>query len=86
MKGATPSTPGARRTFATSGPASGIPATVSPNSTTCASVPAMRLWISFSKPFITASTVSSAVTPSATPPIEMPVSSVMKPLCRRVRR
>ena len=47
---------------------------------TWASVPAIRLWISFSKPFMTASTVSSAVTPTATPAIEMPVSRVMNPL------
>ena len=46
----------------------------------------MRVCTSFSKPFITASTVSSAVTPTATPPTEMPVSRVMNPLCRRVRR
>jgi hypothetical protein len=46
----------------------------------------MRDWTSFSKPFITASTVSSAVTPSATPATEIPVRSVMNPLWRLVRR
>jgi len=46
----------------------------------------MRVCTSFSKPFITASTVRSAVTPTATPPIEIPVRSEMKPVWRRVRR
>ena len=58
---------------------SATPAAFSPRITTCASVPAMRVWTSLSKPFITAITVSSDVTPTATPPIEIPVRSEMNP-------
>ena len=43
-------------------------------------VPAIRLWISFSNPFITASTVRSTETPTATPATEKAVSRVMKAL------
>ena len=46
----------------------------------------MRDWISFSNPFITASTVSSTETPTATPATEKAVRRVMNALCRRVRR
>ncbi len=86
VKAATPSTPGWDASFAASVSPFGTPAVFSPSSTTCASVPEMRDCTSLSNPFMTASTVSSAVTPTATPAMEMPVSSVMKPVLGRLRR
>src|SRR5689334_20932192 len=57
-----------------------MPSVVAPSSTTWASVPAMRDWTSPSKPFITASTTSSAVTPTATPATLIPVSRRTNPV------
>ncbi len=46
----------------------------------------MRLWISFSKPFITARTTTSAITPTATPATEMNVMMEMNLVLRLALR
>jgi hypothetical protein len=81
-----PTTCGSRASFAASASPSSMPSVVAPSSTTCASVPAMRDCTSPSKPFITASTTSSAVTPTATPATLMPVRSRTNPVRGRALR
>ena len=82
--GAAPTTRGTARTRATSAAGSWIPPTL--NTYTCAADPTIRSRSSPWRPVISASAMSSAITPTVTPRIEMREINEMNACLRRASR